>query len=61
MNWYLIALGACMLLGSLATINSAASTKFDHDLSLFLMLGAIVTLLLGTNLIDTGTIRDLMP
>ena len=61
MNWYVIVVGVCMLLASFATINSASSTKFDHDLSLLLMLAGGLTVAIGTGILDVTALKDLMP
>lgn len=60
MNWYVIAIGALMLCGSLATINSASATKFDHDLSLLLLLGGVAVILYGAGVLDSQWLDGLL-
>lgn len=51
-NWIVIGVGALMIAGTFATINSANATQFDHDFSLLLLIAGVVTLLYGTGIID---------
>lgn len=58
-NLLLLGVGALMLLGSFATINSRSSSKFDQDIGLILMIAGAVCLALGFNIIDITDLKNL--
>ena len=50
-----------MLFGSFATINSAQSTKMDHDFALFLLIAGLGCGAIGFGLIDMSMIKNFLP
>ncbi|WP_078598585.1 hypothetical protein [Evansella clarkii] len=60
-NIIVLGVGALMLLGSFATINSRSASKFDHDFALLLLIAGIVCLGIGFGFIDLSELKHLLP
>lgn len=56
-----IGIGLLMLLGSFATINNVTATKFDHDMSLILLIVGAICIGVGAGFIDITTLKGLLP
>lgn len=56
-----LVVGALMLIGSFATINSRSASKFDHDFALILLIAGMLSFGFGFKLIDFSQLKELWP
>lgn len=60
-NVILIGVGALMLFGALATINSRSVSASDQNFGLLLLIAGVICVGIGTGLIDITKLKELLP